>query len=103
MLPAHCVPLTPIRFLYRAADLFGTKVGIVSGEREFTYREFCRRCERLAAALLDFGLQPGEPLAYLSFNTHQLIEGYYGVPMARGVAMPLNVRLTASELTAILE
>ena len=34
------VPLTPIRCLHRAVDLFGKKVGIVSGERQFTYAEF---------------------------------------------------------------
>ena len=49
MLPAHCVPLTPIRCLYRAVDLFGNSIGIVSGDQEFTYKEFGERCERLAA------------------------------------------------------
>jgi fatty-acyl-CoA synthase len=42
-------------------------------------------------------------VAYLSFNTHQLVESYYGVPMAGAVVMPLNVRLTSPELTAILK
>jgi fatty-acyl-CoA synthase len=102
MLPSYCVPLTPIRFLYRAVDLFGHKIGIVSGDRQFTYGQFGGRCERLAAALRDAGIQPGDRVAYLSFNTHQLIEGYYGVPMAGAVAMPLNVRLTTSELSEIL-
>ena len=102
MLPPYCVPLTPLRFLYRATELFGRKIGIVSGDRQFTYAEFGDRCERLAAALRDAGVQKGDRVAYLSFNTHQLIEGYYGVPLAGAVAMPLNVRLTASELSAII-
>jgi fatty-acyl-CoA synthase len=38
----------------------------------------------------------------LSFNTHQLLEGYFGVLLAGAIVMPLNVRLTACELTAIL-
>ncbi len=45
------VPLTPIRCLHRAVDLFGKKIGIVSGERQFTYAEFGERSERLATAL----------------------------------------------------
>src|SRR4051794_5845213 len=94
MLPSHCVPLTPIRFLYRAADLFGKSIGIVSGDRQFTYAEFGSRCERLAAALRNSGIQRGDRVAFLSFNTNQLIEGYYGVPMAGAIVMPLNVRLT---------
>lgn len=53
-------------------------------------------------ALLRDGLQPGDRVAYLSFNTHQLLEGYFGVPQAHGIVMPLNVRLTPAELTTIL-
>jgi fatty-acyl-CoA synthase len=41
-------------------------------------------------------------VAYLSFNNHQLLEGYFGVPLAGAIVMPLNVRLTPAELTAIL-
>ncbi len=96
------VPLTPIRFLYRGVDLFGKKVGVVSGGKRFTYAEFGARCERLAAALLAHGIQPGDRVAYLSFNTHQLLEGYFGVVLARAVVMPLNVRLTPAELIGIL-
>ena len=40
------IPLTPIRFLYRAIDLFGKEIGIVSGDRKFTYAEFGARCEQ---------------------------------------------------------
>jgi fatty-acyl-CoA synthase len=96
------VPLTPIRFLYRGVDLFGRKTGIVSGAKRFTYAEFGERCERLAGGLRALGIQPGDRVAYLSFNNHQLLEGYYGAVMAKAVVMPLNVRLTPAELIGIL-
>ena len=96
------VPLTPIRALYRAVDLFGRKTGVVSGERRFTYAEFGERVERLAFGLLSEGVAPGDRVAFLSFNTHQLLEGYFGVPLIRAIVMPLNVRLTAAELSGIL-
>jgi fatty-acyl-CoA synthase len=96
------IPLTPIRFLHRAIDLYPDKVGVVSGSSEFTYRDFAGRCRRLAAALRDFGLQPGDRVAYLSFNNHQLLEGYYGVVQARGIVMPVNVRLSPQEIVAVL-
>ncbi|MFN7923702.1 MAG: long-chain-fatty-acid--CoA ligase [Bryobacteraceae bacterium] len=96
------VPLVPLRFLHRAVDVFGNKVGIVSGDRQFTYREFAARVEKLATGLAKTGIQPGDRVAFLSFNTNQLVEGYYGVPQARAIVMPLNVRLTAFELTNIL-
>src|SRR5215469_13676832 len=96
------VPLTPVRCLYRALDLYARKTGVVCGENRFTYAQFGERCERLAAGLLSAGVQKGDRVAYLSLNTHQLIEGYFGVPLAGAVLMPLNVRLTPVELGAIL-
>ncbi|MBZ5619638.1 MAG: long-chain-fatty-acid--CoA ligase [Acidobacteriia bacterium] len=96
------VPLSPIRCLYRGVDLYGKKTGVVSGGCRFTYAQFGERCERLAAGLLAGGVQPGDRVAYLSFNNHQLLEGYFGVPLAEAVVMPLNVRLTPFELTSIL-
>ena len=96
------VPLTPIRCLYRAVNLYGRKTGVVSGSSSFTYAQFGERCERLAAGLLSEGIQPGDRIAYLSFNNHQLLEGYYGPPLIRAIAMPLNVRLQPAELVTIL-
>jgi fatty-acyl-CoA synthase len=88
--------------MYRAVDVFGKKLGIISGDRQFTYREFGERCERFAAALNDAGIKSGDRVAYLSFNNNQLLEGYYGVPMAGGIVMPLNVRLSPPEFINIL-
>jgi fatty-acyl-CoA synthase len=96
------VPLTPLRCLHRAMDLFGSKTGVVSGSRSFTYREFGERAQRLAGGLGKLGVEAGDRVAYLSFNNHQLLEGYYGVIQAGAIVMPLNVRLSQQELTAIL-
>jgi len=96
------VPLTPLRALPRAADLFSSQVGIVCGEKEFTYGQFVKRCGRLATALRGAGIQAGDRVAFLSFNTHKLLEGYYGVVQAGAIVMPLNVRLSPQELIAIL-
>jgi acyl-CoA synthetase (AMP-forming)/AMP-acid ligase II len=96
------VPLTPVRCLYRGVDLYGRKVGVVSGTARTTYAQFGERCERLAAGLVAEGIRPGDRVAYLSFNNNALLEGYYGVVLAQAVVMPLNVRLTPPELVAIL-
>ena len=96
------VPLTPVRCLYRGVDLYGPKEGVISGDLRFTYAQFGERCERLAYGLQREGVGRGERVAFLSFNTHQLLEGYFGPILIRAVSMPLNVRLTPGELTAIL-
>ena len=96
------VPLTPVRFLRRAVSEYPSKVGVVCGEQRFTYAQFGRRCGQLGATLTDLGVQPGDRVAYLSFNCHRLLEGYYGVLEAGAVLLPLNIRLAPAELSFIL-
>lgn len=96
------IPLTPIRCLYRAVDLYSHKEGVISGEARYSYGQFGERCERLAAGLQTEGVQPGDRVGFLSFNNNQLLEGYYAAPLIRAMVMPLNVRLTPPELTEIL-
>ena len=96
------LPLTPIRCLLWAAHEYGAKVGVVDGARRLTYRELLDRSLRLASALRAIGIEPGDRVATLSFNCHQLLEAYYGVPMARAVLLSLNVRLSPEEQIYIL-
>ena len=97
------VPLTPLRCLFRAADLYPDKVGVVSGDARYTYSEFALRCRRFAAGLVAAGVVPGDRVGMLSFNSSALLEGYFAVPLAGGIIMPLNVRLHQSELEVILK
>ena len=96
------VPLTPLRCLHRAMDLYGSRIGVVSGDRQFTFAEFGQRAERLATGLEKLGIAAGDRVAYLCYNSHQLLEGYFGVIQARAILMPLNVRLSEPELATIL-
>src|SRR5579862_185346 len=67
------VPLTPLRCLHRAVDLYGSKQAIVCGNKRFTYAQFGERCEKLASALTRNGVRREDRVAYLSFNTHRLL------------------------------
>src|SRR6058998_869833 len=96
------VPLTPLRFLRRAADLYAHKEGVVCGASRFCYGEFSRRAGQLGRALADMGLRRGERVAFLSYNCHRLLEAYYGVLEAGGMLLPLNIRLAPPELEFIL-
>jgi fatty-acyl-CoA synthase len=96
------LPLTPLRFLERANDLYGDKEGVLCGSLRLTYAQFYDRCRRLAGALRNQRIEPGDRVAFLSYNCHRLLEGYYGVLLARAVLLPLNIRLSAAELHFIL-
>jgi len=98
------LPLTPLDLLTRARRLFPDRVGVLDGEERWTYAEFGRRCDRLAHLLQrSLEVRPGEVVAWLCGNTHELLEAYYGVLLAGGVLLPLNLRLAPAELRAILD
>ncbi|MDA1315314.1 MAG: long-chain-fatty-acid--CoA ligase [Acidobacteria bacterium] len=97
------LPLTPIRFLLWAADEYGEKVGVVDGDKRFTYKQVLDRALRLRKALRSLGVDEGDRVATLSFNCHPLLEAYYGVPMAKAILLSLNVRLAPEEQAHILE
>ena len=98
------LPLTPLDFLARARRLFPDREGVIDGEQRWTYRQLGERCDRLAHALRgELGVQPGDVVAWLCGNTHELLEAYYGVLLAGGVLLPLNIRLAPAELRAILD
>jgi fatty-acyl-CoA synthase len=98
------LPLTPLDFLARARRLFRNREGVIDGDDRWTYGQLGERCDRLAHALRgDLGMQPGQVVAWLCGNTHELLEAYYGVLLAGGVLLPLNIRLAPAELRAILD
>ncbi|HUC55559.1 MAG TPA: fatty acid--CoA ligase [Candidatus Cybelea sp.] len=96
------IPLTPLRFLRYAEQQYPRRTAVVCNQESFTYAQFADRASRLAGALRQAGIQPGNRVAFLSSNCHRLLEAYYGVPEAGAVLLPLNIRLAASELSYIL-
>ncbi|MFA7322337.1 MAG: long-chain-fatty-acid--CoA ligase [Dokdonella sp.] len=86
----------------RNALRFPDKPALVMGERSLTWKELDQRVNRIAAALRARGLQPGSMVAVLLANCPEFVEIYFGIARAGLVAVPVNYRLTAKELTQIL-
>src|SRR3954463_2126537 len=95
--------LTPLRFLERSAQVWAQRPAVVSGERNFTYAEHHERIRRLAGALEQLGVEPGDRVATLLPNVHAMLELHYAVPGIGGVLVPLNTRLTPDDYGYILE
>src|SRR5450755_2024691 len=96
------IPLTPLRFLRHAEQQYPQRTAVVCNQDRFTYAQFADRARRLAGALRQNAVQPGDRVAFLSTNCHRLLEAYYGVLEAGAVLLPLNIRLASSELAYIL-
>ena len=96
------VPLSVLEFRDRAETYFGEKIGVIDGDKRFTYRQFGERTHRLANALRDLGVAPRDRVSFITYNTHQLLEAYYGVLEAGAVFNPVNIRLTPKEIAYIV-
>ncbi|WP_040163867.1 AMP-binding protein [Microbacterium gorillae] len=102
VLSANDEPLTPLRFLQRSAEVFPRKTAISYGARTYTYAGFAAEAERLAEVFAA-EIEPGDRIAYLSANTPELLIGHFAVPLAGGVLVAINSRLSRAEIEYILE
>jgi len=94
--------LTPTAFLTRAREVYGDRPALIDGELRLTYRELHDRCQALTGVLADLGVAPGDRVAVLATNSHVSLEMHYAVPWRGAVLVPLNTRLSASEIDYIL-
>ncbi|MEQ1890581.1 MAG: long-chain fatty acid--CoA ligase [Alphaproteobacteria bacterium] len=83
----------------------GDKIALIDlhSKREFTYRQFNDRCERLAAYLTsNLGLVKGDRVGVLAQNSSDILEIQFACAKAGLVFLPLNWRLTVTELEFIV-
>jgi fatty-acyl-CoA synthase len=100
---ANCMPLSPLGFIERSAQVYPNHIAVIHGERHFTWAQTCARCRRLASALLRKGIKRGDTVSIMAHNTPAHMEVYFGVPMAGAVISALNTRLDAKMIAFMLE
>ena len=96
------MPLTPLSFLERSARVWPGKVAVTYGRQRLTYAEFAAEAARVARALRAGGVEPGDRVAYLMPNLPEMLVAHFAVPLAGGVLVAINTRLTAEEISYIL-
>ncbi len=100
---ANHVALTPLSFLHRTADIYPDHTAVVYNDRQYTWEQCRRRCCQLASALKQSGIQRGDTVSVLAFNTPELFEAHFGVPLSGAVLNTINTRLDADTVSYILE
>ena len=100
---ANYVPLTPLSFLQRAAQVFPETQAVVYGAHRKSYAEYTRRVTQLASGLAKLGVQPGDVVATLLPNIPAQAEAHFGVPACGAVLNTINTRLEAETVSYILD
>ena len=99
-------PLLISAIITHAATFHGN-VEIVSRTVEgpihrYTYRDAERRSKQLARALLRLGIEPGDRVATLAWNTFRHVELYYAISGIGAVCHTVNPRLFDDQIIYIL-
>ena len=70
------IPLTPLDFARRTRKLYSDREAVVDEDLRLTYAQFFDRCDRWSSALQSLGVRQGDRVAYISPNTHAMLESY---------------------------
>jgi len=100
---ANFTALTPLSFLKRTADIYSEREAIIYGERSYTWGQCHERCLRMASSLIELGINKGDTVAVLAFNTPEMFEAHFFVPMTGAVLNTINTRLDADTLAYIID
>jgi len=100
---ANYVPLSPLSFLERTKDIYPNYEAIVYESRSYTWAEVYKRCVKFASALDKIGIKTGDTVSIMAFNTPEIFEAHYSIPMVGAVINAINTRLDPKTISYILE
>ena len=73
-----------------------------TADAEVTFAEVDRASDRVATALRDAGIVPGDRVALYCINDPSFVQAYLGIQKAGAVVVPVNLLIGAEEIAYIL-
>ncbi|MBM7063035.1 long-chain-fatty-acid--CoA ligase [Pseudomonas sp. UL073] len=89
--------------LQRALQQTPERLVTLCGERRRTFREFGERVARLAGALQQLGMAPGDRVGMLALNSDRYLEYMHATWWGGGVLNPVNIRWAVPEVVYSLD
>jgi fatty-acyl-CoA synthase len=71
--------------------------------KRFTYRQISERISRLASALSKAGVEPGDTVGVLDWDSHRFLEAFFAIPMMGAVLQTVNVRLSPEQIAYTID
>ncbi|WP_206705517.1 AMP-binding protein [Marinomonas colpomeniae] len=95
-------PLTPLSFLERTAKVMPNEIAVIEKDKSWTWADFFNRVNRLSNGLKGLGISNGDHVAIISRNFSPMLEAHYGIPMTGAAIVAINYRLSADEVSTIV-
>lgn len=99
---ANHLPLTPLRFLNRCAEVYPRRTALIHGPLRQSWALTRDRCYRLASALVRRGVKRGETISIIAPNTPAMLEAHFGVPLSGATLNTIDHQLDAAAIASIL-
>ena len=99
---ANYVPLSPVTFLKRTADIFPNYTSIISENNKFTWKSTFTRCKLFASSLKKRKIKKGDTVSIIAPNSSAMYEAHFAIPMIGAVINTINIRLDAKTVSFIL-
>ena len=100
---ANFVALTPISFLQRTADIYPQRESLIYNNRRYTWSQTRARCTRIASSIAARGLGKNDTISIFAFNTPEMFEAHFAIPMSGAVLNTINTRLDAATVAYIID
>ena len=100
---ANHVPLTPLSHLLRAARVFADRTALIYGDTRLTFGSYHQRVTKLASALEQAGVRPGDVVATILPNIPAQSEAAFAVPACGAVLNTINTRLDVDTVAYIFD
>jgi fatty-acyl-CoA synthase len=71
---------------------------VYANRSKYTYKDLVERIHRLANALTDAGIKPGDTVAVMDWDTPRYLECFFAIPMIGAILHTVNVRLSPEQI-----
>ncbi|MBO8163476.1 MAG: long-chain-fatty-acid--CoA ligase [Brevibacillus sp.] len=89
--------------LLYAARSNPNKTAVIDGAQSYTYAELAARTAKVKGMLNVLGIKKGDRVALCMLNSFRYLELLFGITAHGAIVVPLNTRLSAGEISFILE
>ena len=93
--------ITLYHLLQHNARVYASQPALLTGEVEVTHSEFLERVNRLAAGMINHGIEKGDRVCILAQNSMEYLELYGACSKTGAIAYPINWRLTPKEVSQV--
>ena len=95
---AYSYPLLIKQLLHTPLAVAPEQEITYQGKVRYTYRVLRERIGRLASALAGLGVESGQTVAVMDWDSHRYLEAFFAVPMMGAILQTVNVRLNAEQI-----